>query len=588
MSFTQHDHPDIDPHEFLRKPLLDRLHIMSTLWVERGFGSPYMAHTVYIVKLVFLYIIGGVTIATLTSGLPAFWHVEQWWNQPVVYQKLVLWTVLLETIGIAGSWGPLAGKVKPMTGGIRFWARPGTIRLRPFAWVPLTGGDRRTWFDVSVYVALLIFLVVALLAPGVTSDSLLNALPDNTSGLVRPALLIAPIVLLILIGLRDKTIFLGARGEQYLPAMIIFAVLPFTDMIIALKLLIVVIWVCAGASKFGRHFARVIPPMTSNSPSVPLGWFRRAHYRDFPRDLRPSRLAEFMAHGLGTVVEIGGALTLLFSHNKTLTICAVLLMIGLHTYIISAFPLAVPLEWNALFAYAAVFLFLGFPAWNGYAISDMSSPWLTIAILAALLFFPILGNFRPDKVSFLPSMRQYAGNWASALWTFTPGAEAKLNKVTRPVANTVDQFIAYGYEPVWAEVTMNRAIAWRSMHTQGRGLFSVLIKALPDIDTRTVREAEFSCNSLIGFNFGDGHLHDENMIAAVQREAGFEPGEMVVAWVESQAWGSSVQHYKLIDAALGVIETGTWKVADAAEAQPWLPDGPIPTEITWSRRQATA
>ena len=588
MSFTQHDHPDIDPSEFLRKPLLERLHIMSTLWVERGFGSPYMASLVYIVKLVFLYIIGGVTIATLTSGLPAFWNVDQWWNQPVVYQKLVLWTVLLETIGIAGSWGPLAGKVKPMTGGIRFWARPGTIRLRPFAWVPLTGGDRRTWLDVAVYVALLISLAVALLSPGVTTDSLLKALPDNASGLVRPALLIAPIVLLILIGLRDKTIFLGARGEQYLPAMIIFAVLGFTDMIIALKLLIVVIWVCAGASKFGRHFARVIPPMTSNSPSVPFGWFRRAHYRDFPRDLRPSRLAEFMAHGLGTVVEIGGALTLLFSHNKPLTIFAVLLMIGLHTYIISAFPLAVPLEWNALFAYAAVFLFLGFPAWNGYAISDMSSLWLTVGILAALLFFPILGNFRPDKVSFLPSMRQYAGNWASALWTFTPGAEAKLNKVTRPVANTVDQFIAYGYEPVWAEVTMNRAIAWRSMHTQGRGLFSVLIKALPDIDTRTVREAEFCCNSLIGFNFGDGHLHDENMIAAVQREAGFEPGEMVVAWVESQAWGSSVQHYKLIDAALGVIETGTWEVADAAEAQPWLPDGPIPTEITWSRKQATA
>jgi len=138
---------------------------------------------------------------------------------------------------------------------------------------------------------------------------------------------------------------------------------------------------------------------------------------------------------------------------------------------------------------------------------------------------------------------------------------------------------------VWAEVTMNRAIAWRSMHTQGRGLFSVLITALPDIDTRIVREAEFTCNTLIGFNFGDGHLHDEHMIAAVQSEAGFEPGELVVAWVESQAWGSSVQRYKLIDAALGVIETGTWKVTDAAEAQPWLPDGPIPTEITWSRRQ---
>jgi Transmembrane protein of unknown function (DUF3556) len=40
----------------------------------------------------------------------------------------------------------------------------------------------------------------------------------------------------------------------------------------------------------------------------------------------------------------------------------------------------------------------------------------------------------------------------------------------------------------------------------------------------------------------------------------------------------------LIDAALGVIERGTWKVADAVAEQPWLPNGPIPTEVTWSLR----
>ena len=98
-----------------------------------------------------------------------------------------------------------------------------------------------------------------------------------------------------------------------------------------------------------------------------------------------------------------------------------------------------------------------------------------------------------------------------------------------------------------------------------------------------MREAEFVCNTLIGFNFGDGHLHNEDLIGAVQSEAQFEPGELVVVWVESQAWASSVQHYKVIDAALGVIENGTWKVADAVDEQPWLPNGPIPTEITWQR-----
>jgi hypothetical protein len=168
------------------------------------------------------------------------------------------------------------------------------------------------------------------------------------------------------------------------------------------------------------------------------------------------------------------------------------------------------------------------------------------------------------------------------VWTFAPGAEAKLNNVTRSARNQIDQFIAFGYQPKWAEITLQKTIAWRSMHSQGRGLFSLLLTHLPDIDTRTVREGEFVCNSLVGFNFGDGHFHNEDLIRAVQREAGFEPGECVIAWVESEAFGSGVQLYKLIDAALGVIERGTWKVADAVAEQPWLPNGPIPTQVTWS------
>jgi hypothetical protein len=581
MGFTQPDLAAVDPDTFLQKPLMERMRILAIDWAEQGFGSPKMIHTMYIAKLVIFFAIGGITVATATSGLPAFWHVTQWWNQPVVYQKVILWTVLLEAIGVAGSWGPLAGKVKPMTGGILFWARTGTIRLRPWKWVPFTNGDRRTWFDIGLYVALLVSLAVPLLSPGVHSDSLSKAVPDNTSGLVNPALLIAPIVLLVLNGLRDKTIFLASRGEQYLPVLVIFAVLPFVNMIIALKMVIVVVWVGAGFSKFGKHFSNVIGPMVSNTPYA-FKWLRRAHYRNFPRDLRPSRLADFMAHVNGTTVEIVAPLVLFFSTNKWLTLAAALFMVGFHLFIISTFPLAVPLEWNVVFGYTTIFLFLGFPNWNGYAPWNMTPPWLALIVAAALLFYPVLGNLRPDKVSFLPSMRQYAGNWASALWTFAPGAEQKLNKVTRSASNQIDQFIAAGYEPEWAEITLQKTTAWRSMHSQARGLYSLLLTHLPDIDTRTVREGEFVCNSLIGFNFGDGHLHNADMIQAVQREAAFEPGECVIAWVESEAFGSGVQHYQLIDAALGVVERGTWKVSDAVAEQPWLPNGPIPTTVNWS------
>jgi hypothetical protein len=475
-----------------------------------------------------------------------------------------------------------------MTGGFRFWARPNTIRLRPWKWVPFTEGDRRTWFDIVVYVALIVSVVVPLVLPGVHSDSLSAVLPLNTSGLVSPALLIAPMVLLVLIGLRDKTIFLAARGEQYLPALLFFTVLPFVDMIIALKLLIVVVWVGAGFSKFGLHFSLVIPPMVSNSPTIPFKPIKRAHYRNWPDDMRPSHLAGFMAHVPGTVVEIVAPLALLFSPWPWLTYTAVAIMVCFHLFIISTFPLAVPVEWNVLFAYAAIFLFVGFPNGHGYAVWDMSSPWLTIAIAAALLFFPVLGNLRPDLVSFLPAMRQYSGNWATATWALAPGAEEKLNQVTRSSRNTVDQLADFGYEDQWAEITTQRILGWRALHSQARGLFSVLVANLPDIDTRTMREGETMCNTLIGFNFGDGHLHNEDLIKAVQDEARFEPGELVIAWVESEAFGSGVQHYKLMDAALGVIQRGTWKVADAVNEQPWLPNGPIPLNVTWTREAPPA
>ncbi|MBF6248140.1 DUF3556 domain-containing protein, partial [Nocardia elegans] len=584
MGFKTGDFPPVDVDTFLDRPLAERMKTLALHWAEYGFGSPRMIHTVYIVKLLVLYALGGVVVATVTSGVGPFWAVGDWWDEPIVYQKLVLWTVLLEAVGVAGSWGPLAGKFKPMTGGILFWARPGTIRLRPWRWMPGTAGDTRTIGDVVLYVAFLAGLLVAILAPGAPSASLSAALPDNTSGLIDPRLLIAPIVLYVLCGLRDKTIFLAARGEQYLPALLFFATLPFVDMIIAAKLLICAVWIGAGVSKFGRHFANVVPPMVSNSPSIPSKWAKRLNYRDFPRDLRPSRVAAFLAHVGGTTVEIITPLVLLFSTNHALTLAGVVLMVVFHFFITSTFPLAVPLEWNILFAYLTVFLFLGFPVTAGYGVGDMSSPWLTLGIVAALAFFPVLGNLRPDLVSFLPSMRQYAGNWASALWAFAPGAEAKLNTLPhRPTVNQLEQLQAMGYDPAVAEITLQQTIAWRSMHSQGRGLFSVLYRHIPDLDRWTVREAEFGCNSIIGFNFGDGHLHDHTFVQAVQSRVGFEPGEWIIVWVESQPIHRGVQRYQVIDAALGVIERGSWRVADAVDAQPWLPDGPIPTEVSWRR-----
>lgn len=581
--------PPVDPATFMKTPYLERIKILSRHWGEYGFGAPKITAIVYVAKLLFFYALIGLLIVTLTSGHDPF-SPKEWWDQPIIWQKLLIWTMFLEAVGFAGSWGPLAGHFKPMTGGILYWARTGTLKNPPFPdKVPGTKGHFRTPVDVALYLGFLTALFVALVLPG-ADDSDATAL-DVTEGLVRIEPIIVALGLLLLLGLRDKISFLAARSEQYAPALIFFAFFPFVDMIIAAKILIVAVWCGAALSKLGHHFGPVIPPMVSNTPWLGSRKFKKMQYRDFPEDLRPSERAGGLAHGLGTLVEFVTPLVLLFSHNETVTIVGVCLMIGFHMFIISTFPLAVPLEWNALFAFITAFLFLGFPAYDGFDVTAMDNGLLALTLLM-VLFFPILGNLRPDLVSFLPSMRQYSGNWATAMWAFAPGGEEKLDKfVKKPSLMQKGQLTAiYGEEA--AEVVMQQLLGWRAMHSQGRALNSIMINQLgSEMNTYTPREAEFSCNALTGFNFGDGHMHNWRLIEAIQSKCNFAPGEWIVVWIESDPvlnpTHSGRQDYLVIDAAVGIIEKGDFQVKDAVAEQPWLPNGPIKVNVKWRKEGYT-
>ena len=60
----------------------------------------------------------------------------------------------------------------------------------------------------------------------------------------------------------------------------------------------------------------------------------------------------------------------------------------------------------------------------------------------------MLGNFRPDLVSFLPGMRYYAGNWATSQWLFrkSSGAEAKLDRSIKKAAPVVVEQLVKVYD----------------------------------------------------------------------------------------------------------------------------------------------
>ncbi|CAM3504608.1 DUF3556 domain-containing protein [Nocardioides dubius] len=608
MGFINPSTPPMPPAEFRTLPLRERIRVLSTHWVEDGFGTPRMLHVVYMLKMLGLYFAVGLAITAATTEYVHLTEPGTWFDNVVVYQKLAIWLMLLEVIGLGGTWGPLCGHFRPMTGNIRFWLRPGTLRMAPWGKrVPFTDGDERTLGDVLLYVAVL----AALVHPLLIDAEPVAFLPAGTGPQeLVPAHAFVPILILMpLMGLRDKVIFLAARSEQYLPIMLFSATLgwvvqseqasaaDFVNLVVAFKIIICVVWIGAGVSKFGEHFINVVPPMVSNSPGQ-LNAIKRAHYRNAPDDLRPSRLAWFMAHVGGTTVEVVIPIVLLLTTNNTVALLGAVAMLIFHIYITSTFPLAVPLEWNVYFGYIALVLWGGFGDGfdaSVYNIWEFSEPLLLIPIFALLLFGPVLGNLRPDLVSFLPSMRQYAGNWASAVWALRPGIEDRLAELPM-VESQVEQLQRMQPMPYSAdesEMMMQKALAWRSMHSQGRGLFSVLYEHLDDIEERTVREGEFVCTTLLGWNFGDGHLHDERLIAAIQRRLHLEPGDLVVAFCESQAvpWTGRPQEYRVIDAALGVVERGSWSVSDCVREQPWLPNGPIPLAVGWTadgyRRQQT-
>jgi len=72
MGFTKPDFPDVDPDEFLAKPLMERMRILALNWAENGFGSPKMVHTVYIAKLVLFYALGAIVVASTTTTATRF------------------------------------------------------------------------------------------------------------------------------------------------------------------------------------------------------------------------------------------------------------------------------------------------------------------------------------------------------------------------------------------------------------------------------------------------------------------------------------------------------------------------------------
>ncbi|MCH9731275.1 MAG: DUF3556 domain-containing protein [Actinomycetia bacterium] len=579
MGFFKQDAPVVDYSQWSKGTRAERIVPMARHWAEVGFGTPIVLHLFYVVKIL-LYVLAAWLIVLTTDGIGGFTNVASWYAEPIVYQKAVFFTLLFEVVGLGCGFGPLNNRFFPPMGSILYWLRPGTIRLPPWPQrVPLTRGDARTPFDALLYGALLAVLLWALFSEGT------GPIPElGTEVGVLPVWQTATILgLLAAAGLRDKVIFLAARGEVY-GALAVCFLFSGADIIIAAKLICVVIWIGAATSKLTKHFPFVISTMMSNNPVFRPRWIKRRFFEHFPDDLRPGRASRWLAHA-STAIEALVPVVLFFSHGGWVTAIAAFVMLCFHFGILSAIPMGVPLEWNVFMMFSVLALFVGHA---DIGLGDLQSPW-PLVLFAISAGTVVLGNLFPHKISFLLGMRYYAGNWDTSLWCVKPSADAKIRDGIVAIASMpaaqMEKF--YGSRET-AEIYQYMGYAFRAFNTHGRAMFTLAHRAMAGQDEAdyVLTDGERICSTAIGWNFGDGHLHNEQLIAALHKRCRFEPGEVRVLLLEAQPIHRQRQRYRLVDAATGEFERGYILVTDMVTRQPW--DDTLPVHVTWKRDGADA
>ena len=126
MGFLKQEVPVVDFEQWSKGTRAEKIKPMARHWAEVGFGTPVVLHLFYVAKIG-LYILFGAVFALATSGIDGWSDIGQWWTEPIVLQKVVLYTMLFEILGLGCGFGPLNNRFYPPMGSVLYWLRPGTV-----------------------------------------------------------------------------------------------------------------------------------------------------------------------------------------------------------------------------------------------------------------------------------------------------------------------------------------------------------------------------------------------------------------------------------------------------------------------------
>ena len=180
-------------------------------------------------------------------------------------------------------------------------------------------------------------------------------------------------------------------------------------------------------------------------------------------------------------------------------------------------------------------------------------------------------------------MKQYAGNWAAATFSFRDKSmEDRINeRIVKAADNQIDQI-----EPLFgkeiSEIFIQKAVAFRMMHPMGRMHISALMRHTAwsrrsgptrgrvrqqrphrlELRRRPLprRAPDRGAAGAMPLRTGRCHRGVDRVAAGLQQE-GAVPGDR--------------RRPRL-------VEKGWYHNDDAYNEQPWLPNGPIPHTVTWT------
>ncbi len=531
------------------KAFPEKAKMICQAWAMQGFGAPKFIILFYTIKIL-LYGWVWLFFCSYSAELGTLANISKWWFKFEALGKGAAWTMLIESIGFGGASGPLTARYMPPLGGILYYLRPGTIKIPLFKKL----ADNRTIFDIALYVAFIYFLLKLCLASAIT-----------------PQLLIPIIFLLPILGMLDTQLFLSARADVWFPILLVYI---FPDQ---LKGGLIIcwfgIWFWAAFSKLTASFPSVVSVMISNSPFMGFKWLKKLLYKNYPEDLRMRNSANYVAH-FGTVIEFILPIILLLNacyfHNDTVGLYTIIGMSVFHLFIFSNFPMGVPLEWNVMMVYGAWVLFGN---QHPTITVNLHSPLLIVILSISFFALPLLGNFFPKYISFLLSMRYYAGTWAYSVWLFKD--DSKHEKLEPNIVKTSPDLrkqLSIFYDDKLALSILSRTMSFRLMHLPGRALVDLIPKAVNNLNAYYWMDGEMLAGEVIGWNFGEGHLHSEKLLNSIQKRCHFDKDELKVIMVESPQLHNGKMYWRIYDANEGMIENGYVYIKDLKEKMPWKVD----------------